>query len=87
LRKAADKLHLTQPAISKTLSELEEIIGVKLLERNRLGAQLTREGEQFLPHAMSVLEVLDSVTTAVGHQQKPANEPFISVRCRRWRRI
>nr|WP_242489927.1 pca operon transcription factor PcaQ [Noviherbaspirillum cavernae] len=74
LRKAADKLHLTQPAISKTLSELEEIVGVKLLERNRLGARLTRDGEAFLPHAVSVLEALDAVTNAVGQEQKPAHE-------------
>jgi LysR family pca operon transcriptional activator len=76
LRKAADKLHLTQPAISKTLTELEAIVGVKLLERNRQGAQLTHEGELFLPRALNVLEALDAASSAVGQEQQPNEEPI-----------
>jgi LysR family transcriptional regulator, pca operon transcriptional activator len=74
LRKAADKLHLSQPAMSKTLSELEEIVGVRLLERNRQGAQLTRDGEVFLPHAVAVLEALHAGQHAVGNAQASAGE-------------
>lgn len=51
LKKAADHLNLTQPAISKTLKELENIIGKTLLERNRAGVRLTPEGEIFLQFA------------------------------------
>lgn len=76
LRRAADKLHLTQPAISKTLSELESIVGTKLLERNRQGAQLTRDGEQFLPRALSVLEAIDTIGSAIGPEQEQADEPI-----------
>ncbi|AUQ52473.1 putative HTH-type transcriptional regulator pcaQ (plasmid) [Phaeobacter inhibens] len=51
LKQAAEKLFLTQPAISKTLKELEEILGADLLIRNRAGVVLTKEGEVFLHFA------------------------------------
>ena len=51
LKQAADALHLSQPAISKTLKALEEIVGATLMERDRSGAKLTQEGEVFLQFA------------------------------------
>ena len=48
---AADQLSLTQPAISKTLKELEDILGVKVMERSRSGVSLTPQGEVFLQFA------------------------------------
>ncbi len=51
LKRAAEQLHLTQPAISRTLKELEEIVGTKLMDRSRSGVQLTPEGEVFLQFA------------------------------------
>lgn len=51
LKQAADELHLSQPAISKTLKELEDIVGASLMERDRSGAKLTQEGEVFLQFA------------------------------------
>jgi len=48
---AADQLNLTQPAISKTLKELEDILGVKVMERSRSGVSLTPQGEVFLQFA------------------------------------
>lgn len=48
---AAEQLNLTQPAISKTLKELEEILGVIVMERSRAGVSLTPEGEVFLQFA------------------------------------
>ncbi|CAI1577626.1 HTH-type transcriptional regulator AbgR [Serratia quinivorans] len=63
LSRAADKLSLSQPALSKTLSELEALTGNRLLVRNRQGTRLTEQGEQFLGYATRVLEAL----TAAGH--------------------
>lgn len=51
LKRAAEQLHLTQPAISRTLKGLEEITGVTLMERSRSGVRLTTEGEVFLQFA------------------------------------
>lgn len=48
---AAEQLNLTQPAISKTLKELEKILGVVVMERSRSGVELTSEGEVFLQFA------------------------------------
>jgi len=48
---AADQLNLTQPAISKTLKDLEDILGVKVMERSRSGVSLTPHGEVFLQFA------------------------------------
>ena len=51
VQKAAESLSITQPAVSKTIAELESILGVKLFERGRHGAQPTREAQLFIPHA------------------------------------
>lgn len=55
---AADALHLTQPAISKTLKELEERVGAALMTRDRSGVSLTSEGSLFLPSAEESLGAL-----------------------------
>jgi len=44
---AASKLNIAQSAISRTLGELEAIVGVELLVRNRRGSHLTRAGREF----------------------------------------
>ncbi|MDR5645483.1 pca operon transcription factor PcaQ [Burkholderia cenocepacia] len=57
-QRAADSLALTQPAVSKTIAELEEIVGAKLFERGRHGAVATRHGQLFAPHARACVEAL-----------------------------
>jgi len=59
LGRAAETLSLSQPALSKTLNELEELAGARLLDRGRSGAQLTTAGEQFLVYAVKVLDALN----------------------------
>jgi LysR family pca operon transcriptional activator len=49
--RAAEALHTTQPAISKTISALEQELGVPLFERGRRGVRLTPYGELFRLHA------------------------------------
>ncbi|HJV88275.1 MAG TPA: pca operon transcription factor PcaQ [Noviherbaspirillum sp.] len=77
LRKAAERLRLSQPAVSKTLVELEQIVGVRLFERSRLGAQLTREGEIFLARTVPALEALDAVGNALETPGAPAAESIV----------
>lgn len=50
-KKAAAELNLSQPAISKALKELEDILAVTLMERDRSGIKLTQKGEVFLQFA------------------------------------
>lgn len=49
--KAAEVLHVTQPAVTKTIRELEDILGVKLFEKEGRGIRITGPGEVFLRHA------------------------------------
>lgn len=71
--KAAESLSITQPAVSKTLKELEQILNVRLVERGRRGAVLTRHGELFVRHASasvgSLREGIDSLANPAdaGH--------------------
>ncbi|HRE21714.1 MAG TPA: pca operon transcription factor PcaQ [Rhabdaerophilum sp.] len=51
--RAAEALHLTQPAISKTLGELEDIVGTRLMNRSRAGFTVTAAGEMFLHYALT----------------------------------
>ena len=74
LGRAAETLNLSQPALSKTLNELEQLTGTRLFERGRLGAQLTLVGEQFLTHAVKVLEALNSAGQALNRKEGLNND-------------
>lgn len=67
--KAAERLCVTQPAVSKTIRELEDILAVQLFERSGRGLILTRVGRLFRQHAQtgvtSLQQAIDSVT--LGH--------------------
>jgi len=70
LARAAARLALSQPAVSKTLSELEAIVGTRLVERSQAGRRgvqgLSPAGEQLLAHALRVLEALDATASALA---------------------
>lgn len=51
LGRAAEVLHVTQPALSRTIKRLEAQLGAPLFERNSKGMLLTPVGEALLPHA------------------------------------
>lgn len=70
LKSAAQHLHLTQPAISKTLKELEVIVGSDLLVRNRGGVSLTKQGEVFLHFAQMSLAALQQGLNGVAQMEK-----------------
>ena len=58
LARAAERLALSQPAVSKTLAELEALAGQRLVDRGRHGARLTAAGQDLLAHAQRVLEAV-----------------------------
>jgi LysR family pca operon transcriptional activator len=66
LRRAAEALSVTQPAVTKTLNELEEMLGTPLLLRGRRGATLTPEAEAFLVHANASLSALTQAVDSVA---------------------
>jgi DNA-binding transcriptional LysR family regulator len=59
--RAAQALHLTQPALSKQMHRLEEAIGGRLLERGKHGTALTVFGERFLPRAKELVAAFDQL--------------------------
>ncbi|MCE8008126.1 pca operon transcription factor PcaQ [Aestuariivita sp.] len=65
LKRAAEVLNLTQPAISKTLKELEEVLQTPLMHRNRGGVRMTPGGEVFLQSAISSLSALEQGLTGL----------------------
>ncbi|MDO9395426.1 MAG: LysR family transcriptional regulator [Herbiconiux sp.] len=58
-RKAAESLHIVQPALSKQISALENELGLLLLERDRRHVTLTEAGTTFLEEATAVLARAD----------------------------
>ncbi len=54
--RAAGRLRVAQPALSKQIRDLEREVGVRLFERLPRGARLTPAGEHFLPDARGALE-------------------------------
>lgn len=55
--RAAARLHMTQPALSRQIQSLETEVGIRLFERDRQGARLTPAGEQFRKDAEQLLEL------------------------------
>ncbi|MGR4897327.1 LysR family transcriptional regulator [Stenotrophomonas sp. LARHCG68] len=57
--RAAERLHIEQPPLSRAIKELEERIGIRLFDRNRRGTHLTRAGEVFLRDVRRVYATLE----------------------------
>ena len=70
LTRAAEQLHLTQPAVSKQIKALEQELGVLLFERQPTGMVLTREGRVLFPLAertlFDAMELLNSARVMRG---------------------
>lgn len=62
---AAEKLHLTQPAVSKRVALLEDQLGAELFDRIGRIISLTEAGQALLPHAKSVQQELDAAERSV----------------------
>ncbi|MFB8275051.1 LysR family transcriptional regulator [Nocardia colli] len=60
--RAAVRLHLSQPALTRTIQQLERQIECRLIERTSRRFELTDEGAEFLAHARRILADVDTVT-------------------------
>ncbi|UGQ11965.1 LysR family transcriptional regulator [Yinghuangia sp. ASG 101] len=70
LRRAAAELHLSQPALSETVRNLERELGVAILDRRRSGARISDEGRELLPHIVGVLDAVDRLRRAADEQHR-----------------
>lgn len=59
--RAAEALHVSQPALSKQIASLEASLGARLFERGRHGAELTPFGTAFLPDAQALVRDADAL--------------------------
>lgn len=64
---AAERLHLTQPAVSKRIASLEQQLDVRLFDRLGREVSLTEAGRALLPRAYQILNVLDDTRRALSN--------------------
>ncbi|MNJ19357.1 LysR family transcriptional regulator [Pseudomonas alkylphenolica] len=69
LSKAADRLNIAQPALSRQIRQLEKELGVYLFERHGRGMQITDAGKEVLQHATRIMDELEAIRSSVsgGH--------------------
>lgn len=86
IHEAARQLHLTQPALSKTVQELESSVGTTLLERSSTGTRLTPIGHRLLAHARLIMESvqharmdLDDMKGSVGGEVTLGTTPLTAM--------
>src|SRR5215471_11005280 len=63
-RRAAERLHVSQPPLSQQIKQLEEEIKVQLFDRSKRWVRLTSGGRMFLEHARQVLAQVESAVLA-----------------------
>lgn len=64
-RKAAESVHLSQPAFSRRIDKLEQALGARLLERTTRRVELTTVGRDFDRQIRSILDALDSTLLSI----------------------
>ncbi|MEV5159571.1 LysR family transcriptional regulator [Streptomyces sp. NPDC053728] len=79
-QEAAAELGVTQQAVSKRVAGLERTLGVRLFTRTARGAELTIDGQAFLPHARELLRVAERAVTSVRTGGRPLRVDIIASR-------
>lgn len=69
ITKAADKLFITQSALSKRIKSIEQELGVKLLLRSHQGIRFTPFGETVLAHSRAAAREMEQMRTALDSMQ------------------
>jgi DNA-binding transcriptional LysR family regulator len=68
-RRAAEELHISQPALSESVRRLEADLGVHVLDRGRSGTTISEQGHELLPYLVDVIEAAERLRDAAGDQQ------------------
>ena len=79
INKAAEKLFVGQPNLSRAIKELESNLGITLFERKAKGMFLTPDGEVFIRYAKNILKQIDEVETLFNKNSYSKNRFSISV--------
>ena len=73
---AEQRLHTSQPSLSRQIRDLESELGAQLLTRRARGIELTPAGRAFLDHARSVLSQVEAAAEAARRAAHPAKPCF-----------
>jgi LysR family hca operon transcriptional activator len=73
---AEQKLHTSQPSLSRQIRDLEQEIGVQLMNRGAHGIELTSAGKAFLEHARMALLQAEAAKEAALRAAQPARPTF-----------
>ncbi|MGW2465037.1 LysR family transcriptional regulator [Streptomyces sp. NPDC001761] len=79
-QEAAAELAVTQQAVSKRIAALERTLGVRLFTRTPRGAELSIDGQAFLPHARELLRVAERAVASVRTGRRPLRVDVIASR-------
>ena len=71
IRKAAGQLHMSQPAVSKAIAELESVLGVRLLDRGPKGVEPTAYGRALLRRGRVIFDELRQGVNEIGYLADP----------------
>jgi LysR family hca operon transcriptional activator len=74
---AEQKLHTSQPSLSRQIRDLEDEVGAQLLTRRARGIDLTPAGRAFLDHARVVLSQVEAAAEAARRIAHPAKPCFV----------
>lgn len=80
ITKAANALHITQPALSRQIAQMEEEMGVRLFERSTRRLTLTNEGLLLRRRAEEILELVDKTQKELAVQEELI-EGTVSIGC------
>ena len=80
ITKASEVLHITQPTLSRQLSQMEEELGVKLFERGTRKIKLTNEGILLKRRAEEILQLVDKTEKELLEREEQV-EGKISIGC------
>src|SRR3954471_13787186 len=75
-RRAAERLHMSQPPLSQQIRALEEEIGVQLFTRNQRRVELTAAGSAFLGRAREILEAVEDAARLARRVQRGGGGPL-----------